>query len=618
MGTPDESSHKPPIGLSDETKTRQELNPESFVDVSNLDGPDSEQRTRMMPRPVLLDSSTLVEEKKRPVLVKNDPNNSAAHSKPFSVLPFGLEERRKTATALDRALVRLVWTQLVHEFRRRLLEGVARSGHHARSRDEYYERLKQKCFAHIDNYVANITNNDTRATVKMFRILLLTVFHGYASTDKGSRDQLEKDIKEHLDAFKSHRVFVEGSVKFIARGGFGAVYEAILNRPRMKVALKILKEKDYKGLSRIRAEVFHMLELDAAESPADVHLAFRTPVDLPEIPGSAGHIVIVTEYVEGAVLTTLIEDMQCLEFEKRLDWSLGILAGIADGLDEMHARKVLHRDVKPDNIKVESSGKVRLLDFGLSTRMGAFEVDQENVEAHKAAIADEFEDKELSMSSSGDPRMDCATNYDTNGALGTPYYMSPEQNAGNKLCVESESFVLGLVFFECLTDQRVFSGFTYASLMHFMGALRRGEKKMLGLLVTKYSEFFEKAPPALRGFLLKVLENEPSDRYTPECTSMHARSLRLLMATDEESQNKYLLEYLKSRIGHGLLDEGNLRDIAGSSHKVPELLMGMKIVLLHAKDRILADETLVELEGLSTILDELIVTSFLVDQEVSD
>jgi serine/threonine protein kinase len=585
-----------------------------FIDVSGMRLDSRDMETREMPKLNMVESDTqagaLPLEIKKEVL----PVIIETHSQPFNVMPFGLEERKKKATSMDTALNRLVWTPLVHEFRRRLLDGVERSGKHARERADYYSRLRTHCFEHIDNYINNIANNETRSIVSVMRGFLYNIFIDFASPEKGSRDKLESDLKEYLQAYNSHKVFVEGSVNLIGKGAFGKVYEATFNRPRVKVALKVLIEKDSKGLSRIREEVFYMLELEKAESASGVYLAFRTPVDLPDIPDSKNHIIIVSEFIEGQTLSEVIEKKQVLPFQERLCWSLEVLAGIGDALHEIHEKKVLHRDLKPDNIKINLSDRVRLLDFGLSKRMGAFEVDEEDVLAHQAALDQIGVDQELSMSSSGDPRVDCDTKIETKGLCGTPYYMSPEQNGNLEMCEESESYVAMIIFLECVSGIRVFSGFDYMSLMHFMRALREDERNIIALVCSKYGEFISRAPAALRSFVFNVFENSPTDRPKPEYVSVYSRLLLLLMS-DELTQKKYLLEYMQSRIKHGILkDETLVRDV-GISKNIPSLLSGMQSVILSRSEIILAEDSLDELHRLSIVLDELIMASLL---EVSD
>src|SRR5688572_17557447 len=118
----------------------------------------------------------------------------------------------------------------------------------------------------------------------------------------------------------------------------------------------------------------------------------------------------VTEWLEGMTLAELLKQKLAVSWDEKLS----IMEQVCAGLEYAHAQNVLHRDVKPSNIFIESSGRVRLLDFGMART------------------------QESNLTVAG-------------LSPGTLTYMSPEQVHGEQVTTASDLFCAGIVFYELTT-----------------------------------------------------------------------------------------------------------------------------------------------------------------------
>ena len=194
-------------------------------------------------------------------------------------------------------------------------------------------------------------------------------------------------------------------------GGMGIVYEAEQQRPRRRVALKVLRP----GLhSRDRLKRF---ELEAEFLARLTHPAIAQIFDVGATADQRPYFAM--ELVEGRPITHHAESGQ-LETPDRLR----LFLTICDGVQYAHQQAVIHRDIKPSNILVTDDGRVKILDFGIAR---ATDADIQSITLHT----------------------------DTGQLLGTLPYMSPEQASGDPGAIDTRTDVysLGLVLFELLTGQ---------------------------------------------------------------------------------------------------------------------------------------------------------------------
>jgi serine/threonine-protein kinase len=136
-----------------------------------------------------------------------------------------------------------------------------------------------------------------------------------------------------------------------------------------------------------------------------------------------GRPFIVMEFLVGEDLRHAIRDNHAGDVSNRLRIALDI----ARALEYIHSKKIIHRDIKPDNVHIDRSGKVKLMDFGIAKAEG------------------------LHLTRTG-------------FAVGTPYYMSPEQVRGEPATESMDIYAFGILLFELLTGQKPVEGDTLERL----------------------------------------------------------------------------------------------------------------------------------------------------------
>jgi eukaryotic-like serine/threonine-protein kinase len=197
-------------------------------------------------------------------------------------------------------------------------------------------------------------------------------------------------------------------VEFLG-GGMSQVFRArdtVLGR---EVAVKVLTEegcKDADAKARFLAE--------ARMSGAIVHDHIIRIHDYGE---EDGRPYIVMEFLVGEDLRGAIRNNRTGDLRNRVRIALEV----ARALGHVHSHKIIHRDIKPENIHVDTQGRVRLMDFGIA-------------KSH-----------DLHLTRTG-------------FAVGTPYYMAPEQVLGKAVTEQVDVYAFGLVFYELLTGLKPLSG----------------------------------------------------------------------------------------------------------------------------------------------------------------
>ncbi len=249
----------------------------------------------------------------------------------------------------------------------------------------------------------------------------------------------------------------------LGRGSSGIVYAATQVSLGRKVAVKVLPQhlsNSPTAIARFRRE--------AASLAA---LAHPGVVRIERVGFDEGVHWFVMELIEGRSLAILIDEQRRRGLPKRAEIQLLVtrIAKVADALDHVHERGILHRDVKPSNIILRSDGEPVLTDFGIA----------------RASF-----DLPLTM---------------TGGVVGTPYYMAPEQlEAHGSTDVRSDVFSLGATLYEALTNVRPFEAATTVGVQaRILGADPRDPRACNPAISVE-----------LASVVLAAIEKDPARRYS--------------------------------------------------------------------------------------------------------
>lgn len=222
----------------------------------------------------------------------------------------------------------------------------------------------------------------------------------------------------------------------LGAGGMGEVYRATDSKLGREVAIKVLPAH----LMQSRESVVRF------EREAKALATFNHP-NIAAIYGfdaAAETHFLVMELVEGETL-----DERLKRGRLPIDEALDIGRQIAEALEAAHEKGIIHRDLKPANVKITPDGKVKVLDFGLAKAMG---------EGPSTTSVNAVLEDSPTLIASLHPTMPGLI-------LGTAAYMSPEQARGKVVDKRSDIWSFGVVMFECITGQRLFTGESVSDIL---------------------------------------------------------------------------------------------------------------------------------------------------------
>jgi serine/threonine protein kinase len=200
-------------------------------------------------------------------------------------------------------------------------------------------------------------------------------------------------------------------IEEIGSGGMSVVYKAVNKKTKQTIALKVLKKE-------LLADKAHIRRFEK-EARALSGFSHKNIVNVLSA-GVAGNVpYIEMELVEGITLKDYIQKNGALDYRQAIDIALQL----CKGLDHAHAKRIIHRDIKSQNIMILPDGNVKVADFGIALDVSASTVT--------------FEGKHV---------------------MGSVHYFSPEQASGGVVNEQSDIYSLGIVIYEMLTGTVPFTG----------------------------------------------------------------------------------------------------------------------------------------------------------------
>ncbi|MGE0872417.1 MAG: serine/threonine protein kinase [Kofleriaceae bacterium] len=254
-------------------------------------------------------------------------------------------------------------------------------------------------------------------------------------------------------------------VKKLGEGGMGEVYAAEHQHIEKRYAIKLLRPEIVSNKDAVKR--FYQ---EARSSSSIGHRNIIAIDDFGELPD--GRLYMCMELLEGAPLNELITQPQSL------DRLLNILIQTGHGLAAAHAKNIVHRDMKPENIFVtvgpNREDVPKLLDFGIAKVSGN----------------------------------DGQNNLTRTGTIfGTPFYMAPEQALGNPVDARTDIYAMGVIMYEVFAGSLPFQGES------FMGILTQHITTEPEPVAQRAAKAGRQLPPALADIVTRCMQKNPAHRF---------------------------------------------------------------------------------------------------------
>ncbi len=242
----------------------------------------------------------------------------------------------------------------------------------------------------------------------------------------------------------------------IGVGGFGAVYRGRDPFIKRTVAIKTCQVND----DEIKHRFFREAELAG-------NLHHRNITTIYDFGVENGIPYIVQEFLTGEDLDRKIKRADPIPILRKVE----ILTAIAEGLGYAHSASIIHRDVKPANVRVLEDGTVKVMDFGIAKSLQT----------------------ESNLTQTGI-------------TLGTSAYLAPEQIRGEAIDRRTDVFAMGVLAYELIAYRKPFRGEHLSTILY----------KILNESPEPLDQLVPDAPPALVAIVNRALAKNPADRYADD------------------------------------------------------------------------------------------------------
>ncbi|MEM7153121.1 MAG: serine/threonine-protein kinase [Myxococcota bacterium] len=279
----------------------------------------------------------------------------------------------------------------------------------------------------------------------------------------------------------------------LGSGGMGVVYGAYDSQLDRKVAIKLLRAHyDPRQSTEGRARLVR-------EAKALAQLSHPNVITVHEVGTEGEQVYLAMEYVEGKTLGGWLKAQPRTPAQ-----ILEVFSAAGLGLAAAHEKGLVHRDFKPDNVMVDDSGRVRVMDFGLARTDDGEDEERSGALAVPAhSLAD----------TGGQPGDLDASLTRGSSVMGTPAYMAAEQWLGKRADARSDQFSFCVSLYEALYGVRPFAGGAPAAIMV---AVVQGD--------VDPAPAGSRVPQWLRRVLLRGIEREPERRHPDMPTLLAALS----------------------------------------------------------------------------------------------
>jgi serine/threonine-protein kinase len=256
--------------------------------------------------------------------------------------------------------------------------------------------------------------------------------------------------------------------RVLGRGAMGVVYEGMDPKLNRQVAVKTILKSRLDDL--VQSEEYSIRFMREAQAVA--RLNHPNIVTVFDFGNELDVSYLVMEFIRGRELKSLLEEKRLLS----IDEAAKIVGELLAALDYAHEHGVIHRDVKPANVMLDESGRVKLTDFGVARLF-----DAGSLEGTRPGTM-----------------------------VGTLGYMAPEQIKGLSVAPQADIFAAGVLLYQCLTLKKPFVGVSEWDIC----------RQILSDAPPPLSQYRSGIPEALESVVMRAMAKEPNERF-PSARSMN-------------------------------------------------------------------------------------------------